>query len=152
MDFYADILRIAKAELDHYEVGYADLSDDRRIVERWINVYLKLIRPTPRHVLHSAKVVAASHQPTLSPVLAAIEAKFRRGEDINPHLSKLIFRKDFTDHLFSDWGIYHLHLSMISESGYFMKRSDSLLFVIIHEPCVHFIDIRPHGEDLSTRT
>jgi hypothetical protein len=37
---------------------------------------------------------------------------------------------------------------MISESGYFMKRSDSLLFVIIHEPCVHFIDIRPHGEDL----
>jgi hypothetical protein len=53
MDFYADIIRIAKAELDLYEVGYADLSDARRIVERWINVYLKLIKPRPRDVVWS---------------------------------------------------------------------------------------------------
>ena len=62
MDFYADIIRIAKAELDSYGINYADISDDRHIVERWVNVYLKLIKPQPRHVLHSAKVVAASHE------------------------------------------------------------------------------------------
>jgi hypothetical protein len=146
MDFYADIIRIAKAELDKFEMDYADLSQDRKIVERWTNVNVKLIRPEPRNVVESAKVVAVPHDPTISPALSMIKTKFRRGEDVNPHLSRRIFYEDFTDYLFSDWNIYHLHLSMVFESGYFMSRSDSLLFVTIHDQCVYFIDIRPHNE------
>ncbi len=145
MDFYADMIQIAKNMLDHYEVGYDDLSDDRRIVERWVNVQLKLIKPEARNVVKSQKVTTLSDLDTLISI-SLIEEKFRKSQDVNPHLSKRIFRQDYTDYLFADWGIYHLHLSNEVEGNYFMERSDYLLFVMIRQQEVYFIDVRLHDE------
>jgi hypothetical protein len=145
MDFHADIMQIAKNMLDYYEVGYNDLSDDRQIIGRWVNVQLKLIRPEARNVVKSPKVTILS-DPDTSTSLSLVEEKFRKGENVNPHLSKSIFQQDYTDYLFSDWGIYHLHLSTVVEGKYFMKRSNNLLFVMIRQQEVYFIDVRPHDE------
>ena len=145
MDFQADMIQIAKNVLDYYEVGFDDLSEDRRIVERWANVLLKLIKPEARNVVKSKKVTILS-DPGKSIFISLLEEKFRKGEDVNPHLSKTIFREDYPDYLFADWGIYHLHLSSVVEGKYFMKRSDCLLFAMIHQREVYFIDARPHNE------
>lgn len=146
MNFYKDLTRIAKNNLDRYDVNYADLSDDRRIVERWINVQLKLIKAAPRNVIKSTKIAAKQNDTNIRDALTIIETKFKNGADVNPHLSKRIFRKDYTDCLFSDWGIYHLHLSTTIDGKYFMKGSDWLLFAIIDRQDVYFVDIRPHDE------
>ncbi len=145
MDLYKDIVQIAKDVLDHYEVGYSDLADDRAIVDRWANVQLKLIKSVPRRVAESPHVARQS-APSILKALPAIEAKLKNGEDINPYLSKWIFRADYTDYLFSDWGIFHLHLSNSRDGKYFMARSDSLLFMMLSQDCAYLIDIRPHDE------
>lgn len=145
MDFYNDIVQIARDVLDHYDVGYADLLDGRQIVERWVNVQLKLIKAVPHEIVKSAHIISQS-DPVILGYLQIIENKFRNGTDVNPHQGKGIFREDYTDYLFSDWGIFHLHLSDKLEGKYFMVRSDSLLFVLLHKKTVYFIDVRPHDE------
>jgi hypothetical protein len=145
MDFYNDIVQIAKDILDHYDIERDDLTNDRQIIDRWANAQLKLVKSVPRRVVQST-LIANHTDPNIIRSLETIKAKLTNGEDINPYLSKGIFRPDYTDYLFSDWGIYHLHLSNAVAGRYFMARSDSLLFVIIDQNCAYLIDIRPHDE------
>jgi len=145
MDFYKDIAQIAKDILDHYEVGYSDLTTDRGIVERWATLQLKLIRIVPRKVLKSNHVMQQVDV-GIQQALNTIETKLTKGEDINPYLSKGIFRAEYTDYLFSDWGIFHLHVSESLDGKFFMARSDSLLFMMLAQDCAYFIDVRAHDE------
>jgi hypothetical protein len=149
MDFLADLMEIAKGGLDHYDVDYSDLSNDRDIVERFTSVQLKLVQPVPRAVKKSSKILSRSLLPNARLALNLIETNCVAGHDINPYLSrKIFFPPDSTDYLLADWGIYHLHLSHTfdSKGKYFMARSDYLLFAVFTESEAYFIDIRPHKE------
>ena len=82
-------------------------------------------------------------------VLQVIASKFETGGDVNPFLSKGVYRLADHDYLLNDWGIHHLHLSDTKKapSDYFNNRSDLLLFVHTTDDLVYFIDIRPHNEN-----
>lgn len=60
---------------------------------------------------------------------------------------QIIFPKKIgarTDLLWADWGIHHFHLTKsenLDENG-FCKRSDFLLFAIVRNDCVYFLDVK----------
>lgn len=73
--------------------------------------------------------------------------KFQNGENINSNLSRRIFKSEEWDYILNIWDIRHLHLS---DSVPFHKnkmkhnRSNYLLFFIVKEDSVYFIDVKEH--------
>lgn len=149
MNFIGDLRIIAELLLNHYGLSHTAGEDTIDVIRRWVNVQLKLIRPVPRKVFKSHNIQPRTYDATIQQALQSIETKFTNGVDVNGHLSKSIFKDDYTDFLFSDWAVYHLHLSMSPdpENPHFMERSDRLLFVTLNENSVYFIDVREHDED-----
>lgn len=123
-----------------------------------------------RHISAAQRVVVKSN---LFPIaglsagteaaLADLQARFETGGDVNPFLSKTTVTNDVsgakrvrrTDGLWADWKIHHFHLSSepMAAGARFSKRSDWLLFAMVYDDAVAFIDVRSHGEDdLWTQT
>ncbi len=109
MNLYSDLVEIAKSVLSIYNMTTSDLKTDEEIIRRWVNVQLRVIQTTPRKVYKSKTILSKKLNSKLKKHLQTIESKFINGEDINPYLSTLIFKEDYTDNLFADWKIYHLH-------------------------------------------
>jgi len=151
VDFEEDLIRIATEGLSQYGMRVDDAVSGDDLLHRWVNVQLKLIPRMPRKVELS---------PRISPSLAAIRLsadrelarqtletickRARAGDDLSPYLSKSVVREDYTDAMFADWGVYHLHLSEIAEGEYFAARADYWLFAIFPDGRALLIDIRRH--------
>lgn len=148
MNFEADILATAKEVLDFYGVPYADCKETRDIVFRWINVNMKMIKPSPRDVIEAAQLASSPHYPRYKEAINRIKGESQLGKDLNKFLSKTIFKPDYHDPLFYDWGICHFHLGQDIAGQYFVERSDHLLFLFVDRTELRFIDIREHGEEL----
>lgn len=133
MNFKGDIVSTIKKLLDLYDIEYSDCTNEDDVIRRYKNVQLKLIKPAVRSVITSNNVKSSPLYSKYSESLREITRKSRAGEDLNGFLSKTIFKKDYTDSLFYDWGIYHFHLGEIEPENYFVKRSDHLLFLLVTE-------------------
>ena len=75
------------------------------------------------------------------------KCKFENGESINYHLSRQAFDSTRFDTLLNIWNIKHIHLSdRTSSSKRSMKnnRSEWLLFCIIENDTVYFLDVLNH--------
>ena len=82
--------------------------------------------------------------------LKSFKTKFEAGDDMNSHLSTLIYDGDFYDKLLITWGIHHIHLNMKeahNESEMHGNRSNLLLFCIIKDDSVYFIDTEKHKKN-----
>ncbi len=145
MDFETDLKNIAKKELDFYEVDYSKTKSTRELINIFVNLKLRLIQSIPRKVIKSHKIHNANYNKTISDALKDIENSFISGADVSPYFSKDIFKAGFTDYLFADWKINHLHLNPKIKDTKFVKRSKEVLFITIFQDTVYFIDIRPHG-------
>ncbi|MFI5252490.1 MAG: hypothetical protein ACHQQQ_08695 [Bacteroidota bacterium] len=149
MDFVNDLRKIAENELDYYGLTHSPIENFITVLKRWINLRLMLIKPVPRKVFISRELQSNTSLSTQEQLyLEAVNDKFVRGIDINRHLSTRVFRKDYPDYLFIDWGIHHLHLNTIADlkDPTFIKRSEKLLFVMVNGTKVFFIDVRSHTE------
>lgn len=149
MDFIKDLEIIAQEMLDHYGVDYSTAATREEIIRMYLNVRFKLIEQQPRQVVKSSKLQNKIFDSDTQKGLAEIENKFCKGDDINPHLSKLVLNEGkYTDALFSDWGIFHLHLGTQPDPKYprFVKRTGNVLFLTITNDKAYFIDVRPHGK------
>ena len=78
MNFIDDLRTIAQRYLDYYEVDYRAEEDTRLIVERWINIKLKLIQPIPREVFVSKEIVSKSLSDEKAHAFNEIRFKFER--------------------------------------------------------------------------
>ena len=136
-----------------------DKKDEKN--RRIILAYLNYTRKTPiafeRKVVYSRelkekirkKVIPAEEIKTLR----YFEGKFSKGESIYYNLSKGIFDGCRQDVLLNSWHIYHIHLNMhevMSKSGMDRNRADYLLFCIITDSRVLFIDVIPHPASPSS--
>lgn len=149
MNFLQDLRAIAETALDHYGLTHSSTEDMTTILHKWTNVQLKLINPTPRKLFVSNKLRTSTLEPTIKSLINLIANKFVNGINVNAHLSTRIFKEDYTDYLFSDWGIYHLHLNVAPDpdNPKFVKRSNKLLFLMLKGQNVYFIDVRDHNEN-----
>lgn len=123
--------------------GYDPSCDsDEDVRHCFFNLQKRLIQPGPRVVLKSAQFMCP---PQLVSGLQLVEGKITRGEDLRPHLSRLLKKSDFNDGMLNDWGIHHLHLGVAMESDGFVKRSEPVLFARFDRTTAYFIGMQPHG-------
>ncbi|WLH62065.1 hypothetical protein [Pseudomonas sp. FP2300] len=74
-----------------------------------------------------------------------IKKKVEQGQDLSPHLSKLIDEIGKTDLMLSDWGVYHLHLGT-ELKGRYIARTGPLLFARVTEDDFYAISIYSHDD------
>lgn len=123
---------------------------------RWMDYRLRHISAKPREVRKSGKFLGLSIPSDIQTALTDIESRFKNGDDVNPFLSKTVVRNDVsdsreanrTDGLWADWKIHHFHLTVtpLVANQPFSERSGWLLFAMVYESVVAFIDVRQHSE------
>lgn len=155
--FQSDVNRIATDFINDYGLKFEEeLAELSEPLLRWLDFITRYIAPTPRSVLMSNKF-PKTLAPQVESALKAVEQLFKTGQDINPYQSKGLIhhndtsgtkRQQRTDLLWADWGIHHLHLttSPTLPGSYFSPRSEWLLFCLIGNDFVGFIDVRNHSE------
>ncbi|MDE2892170.1 MAG: hypothetical protein OXN86_06700 [Chloroflexota bacterium] len=136
---FAELCRLDLAARGHHIAGY----EDEKVVWLFLNANRNSIEPIPRSVQRSSVFSCPKeHEDALS----VIEQKIERGEDINPHRSKL--NKDpgnINDELLNHWGIYHLHLGLdIGDDG-FADRTGPLIYCRFDSENAFLIGIYSHG-------
>lgn len=122
---------------------------------RWLGFRLRAIEPRKREIIYSRafpRVLPAQAVPALE----EIKRRIRVGDDISGYQSDKAYKNDVsnrrkkyrTDLMWANWGIHHLHLSLLEmpdELG-FKPRADYLLFCIFDDETVVFLDVRAHRE------
>ncbi|HEX8195529.1 MAG TPA: hypothetical protein VF571_04900 [Pyrinomonadaceae bacterium] len=147
MDLIKELQLTAKNILIQRRIKHFGVSG-WEIVCVFLNYKSKLISQIPRKVIMSKKIQPSSYDKTTKIAFETIKRKFLNGEDVNPHLSRFIFDGKFTDFLFADWGIYHLHLNTrLDNDKRLIARSENVLFLKIFGDTVYFIDIGHHGKN-----
>ena len=73
---------------------------------------------------------------------------FESGDTVMPFLSKEVNNTEpkKPDGLLWDYAMHHLHLSCEDDGDGFVKRSDWLLFAIVADRDVFFVDVRKHKD------
>lgn len=78
--------------------------------------------------------------------LENIKENIEAGNDLTCYMSTTIEKADYNDYLFNDWNIQHFHLGNKSSKKKFVKRTGPLLYLLITDDAVYFLDVLPHGE------
>jgi hypothetical protein len=114
-----------------------------------LNTLSKKIKPTPRNVFISEGLRSKKCPEEINAIFAEIKTKFEEGSDVTPYLSERLLKSGYNDRLLHSWKIHHLHLCnrKKNKSNRFFDRADFLLFCMVTENDVYFIDILPHKED-----
>ncbi len=142
IDLWQDIARGCRFDLTSR--GHSvDGLDDWHSVWTLLNAERRGIPTQSRKVFCSRQFQCPSaHLQALSD----IEAKIRKGEDLNPHLSKLTENATDHDPLLNHWGIYHLHLGTKLRRDGFIERTNHLLFCRFTAESAYLIDVHPHKD------
>lgn len=141
-NFYSDWVAILKDYLSN-EWGY-DISSipDDEIPFVYFNIEHRLVENRPRKIHYSDHFSCPTE---LERGWEILKNKIESGQDIKPHLSKLVLKATNKDFLLNDWRIHHFHLGEELE-GDFIKRTGPLLFAIVTDIKFYVIDIFSHGK------
>jgi hypothetical protein len=109
----------------------------------YFNFKKRKIFSQPRTIQKSKEFICP---PELILGLDNLERKIVTGDDLTPHLSKLVCNDPkFKDYMLNDWNIYHLHLGININNG-FVERTDPVLFCMVTDKIVFFIAMKHHRE------
>lgn len=156
MNLLNDLKKIIRKQLTTYGVKWSQNDDVERLLLRVLNLESKTIRAVPRTVHFSTgfqaertKLPAKNKQ-----ALTEIIDKFRRGDEVNAHLSKKSLETAPTDQLLAHWGVHHVHISNWKKNAgdYFYARTGPLVFALVGSNDVYFLGIYPHGGHPETWT
>lgn len=113
MNFVADLVGHLRAEL--VAAGFADAADRAKVDDdaigiRYFNVRVRTIDACPR-VVKFSKVYASTVPVGQEQAIDELLGKVKRGDDLRPHQSRKLVRKNLcaNDGMLNDWGIHHLH-------------------------------------------
>ena len=178
VNFESDLAHIIKREFDEHNIFYEENLDIRSLAARYFEMLNRRIARIPRTVRFSAEIhnslgkLRRQADTERKVALAdAWEAVFLirhllvEGENVNAFLSKNILyttnedmKKDrlrrkkgckSIDGLLWDFGMHHFHLSKEVEQSGFIKRSAYLLFALVTQEVVYFVDVRRHDDPLA---
>lgn len=159
-----DIAEHVKVVMREKNISFQDTSDDSEIILAYMNVMGKRIMPKPRKVVFSREltekikkhyflkndlIVSNDEALEVIDLITHFQGIFENGEDVNNHLSTQIFSSKQQDKLFNTWNIKHIHLNKQearSKSAMKRNRADFLLFCVVEDENVYFLDVRQHPE------
>lgn len=163
MNFESDLAHIIKQQFDEHNIFSEDNLSVRSLAARYLEMLNRRITPIPRRVHFSAEIYESLGKLTREKVekqrekaakaweaVFLIRHLFTEGENVNCFLSTRIDSatgKRSIDRLLWDFGIHHFHLSKEVEQNGFVKRSDYMLFAIVKELDVYFVDVVPHPNE-----
>ncbi len=144
--------------------AYGTIIDKTEVIKSQILFYLnwrrRFIRQQKRRVLYSKELYQNKKFKKYKKIISKIEYKLKNAEDIIPYLSKGIIEKPYIkdsksqsrdkDNFLNAFNIHHLHLGDINlnkNSKYginFVERTQDLLFILLKENKVYFLDILEH--------
>lgn len=77
----------------------------------------------------------------------ALQDKVRKGEDLNPHLSKGHASLFNNDGLLAEWGVHHFHLGTKPDcrNRIFVERTRCQVFALVADTAFCAINVYPHG-------
>ncbi|HEH4434220.1 TPA: hypothetical protein SG245_001725, partial [Campylobacter jejuni] len=104
------------------------------------------IPPKPRKVFISKEIKERTLNKKIRKTINKIEYKLKKGEDVNPFLSK---RFDNNDKMFSSFGIHHFHLGEYLKNKQEYDRTGGLLYCFLpyyNNDSIYFIDVLPHKQ------
>lgn len=142
IDLYGDWITLLKGELVSFGYDAYRFQTPESIVHAHLNLIRRLVRPMPRSIL-KAKNFSCPQEHLRG--LAEVERKVTAGENLKPHLSKLLHEPSFNDPLLNDWSIHHLHLGTALGKDGFVDRTGPVLFARFDESAGYFIDVLSHG-------
>jgi hypothetical protein len=142
INFYNDWINILRDEL--IQLGYTIklTTSDETIEIQFFNVQKRRIHPTPRTIYQAKDLtVPKGYKENFEELLQKIEL----GTDVNPHLSRNMKKPGFTDEMLNDWGIYHFHLGISTDSDGYQTRTNPLLYAWVTNEAVYAITVESHG-------
>jgi hypothetical protein len=161
MNFEADLVEIVKSHFADTSISYDEDGDADYFAARYCEMQIRRIVPAPRTVhfsdeLHDslgglAREADAKHRDKALEAWGSVFYLchlFEAGLSVLPFLSKSICDADpsRSDGLLWDYGMHHFHLSRNFDDQEFVPRSGYLLFAIVAESDVYFVDVRPHQD------
>jgi len=149
MDLFDDVKLVLEQDLAALAIQYGQSATLEEILILRCTHMRKTILPMPRTAHESREFQGALAACTTGEqqAMAAIRAKFHRGEDVNGHLSRASLNPHIPDGMLYDWDIYHIHVSCTKSnpSQAFFDRTGPVALVKVTRTDSYFIDIRPHG-------
>ena len=146
--FWNDLQEISKSLCEKHRLRYN--SNEEGHINRWISYVLRLVEPKERSTDFSKGFWERIPEVCI-PAVKLLADKFEHGENVNPYQSRTIKSNNLsekkrrrTDLLWADWKIHHFHLSTSPspEDDGFYPRSDYLLFAIVRDDYVYFLDVK----------
>lgn len=157
-----DIAEHLKSVMTNKKIAFSPDIDDAGTVLAYMNALGKRILRKQRKVvfskelkckidgsefLRNSQVLSVDEAQDITNLIIHFQNLFENGEDINNHLSTQIFSSKRQDILFNTWNIKHIHLNVDeakSKSAMKKNRSDFLLFCVVEDEVVYFLDVRHH--------
>lgn len=140
IDLVTDMANIMRDEMR--EIGYkVNIPNDREAMIYYFTTCARIVKTKPRKVHEAAGLVVPESRKA---GYDALKTRFEKGESVVPHLSKQIKGLKFQDKMLFDWGIHHFHLDDKIEEDGFVKQHDELVYAIVEEDDVYFIDVLEH--------
>ena len=117
----------------------------------WHRLHHRAIPRKPRTVCQSRHLSERALDISTEKRLALVRSEVQQGAELSGRLTRQFFKTGFNDFLFNNFGIQHLHLGISGEGRDATKRhsmaagTEDLLFVIVLDAEVHFIDVVDHS-------
>ena len=161
MDFRSDLYHAIISEFARLGISHPEHANLAGLATRYLEMRIRRIEPVPRQVYFSDEIHdslgSLAHNTDPKYREQASEAwgtvfylhhLFEHGKTVMPHLSKGVNDTDpkKPDGLLWDYAMHHLHLSRVVGKGGFVRRSHWLLYAIVADQDVFFVDVRPHTD------
>lgn len=142
MNLLKDWITTAGDELTNNGYDINGLADDK-IGILYLTYLKRIVTAQPREILKPESFDCPTE---LQQGLMMLEEKILGGENLRPHLSKLMDKVDFQDKMLFDWDIHHFHLGVnLNQNGY-VDRTGPLLYARVTDDKIYFIKIAEHDK------
>ena len=149
MDLVSDLKDSIRFVLEDWGFTYDKKSEDpHKLATQYFYATYRMIPPVSRSVHLSAEIRNSLRN--LSDRRARqvdmIKRRFEEGESVSRFLSEEAHNTFYNDSLFNDYGIHHFHLEdkVHKRKPHLIARSDYLLFAMVSESDVYFVDVARH--------
>jgi hypothetical protein len=117
--------------------------DDQDVRFRYFDARRRRIAPAPRTIKIAHDFVCPPEHETGWKVL---QEKVRKGEDINPHLSKRHESLLNPDGLLAEWGVHHFHLGVSADPKHpaYVGRTGPLVYALVDDQSFCAINVYTH--------